>query len=144
MASGKALVVVVAGSRALAWSQAAVQAALLQCVAGRPVLQVLHGGARGADALAAAAARRLGWKVVCISADWRRYGRAAGPIRNGVLIQMAIAHAVGESAAAAEVVVIVFPGGAGTASLVKHARRGREWAPVPIGVMEVMGDLSRP
>src|SRR5690606_31819253 len=46
----------------------------------RPIL--VHGGARGADRMAAYVARELGWHVVAYPADWRRHGRAAGPIRN--------------------------------------------------------------
>src|SRR5690606_7214187 len=41
----------------------------------RPIL--VHGGARGADRIAAYVARELGWHVVAYPADWRRHGRAA-------------------------------------------------------------------
>lgn len=43
---------------------------------------IIHGAARGADRLAGAAAKCLGMPVVEFPADWDRYGRAAGPIRN--------------------------------------------------------------
>lgn len=43
---------------------------------------VIEGGCRGADRLAAEIARELGFKVVEFRAEWQRYGRAAGPIRN--------------------------------------------------------------
>ncbi len=47
----------------------------------RPAL-VIEGGARGADRLAAAAARRLGLAVLELCADWQHHGRQAGVLRN--------------------------------------------------------------
>lgn len=43
---------------------------------------VIHGAARGADQIANDAALVLGLRVVAFPADWKRYGRAAGVIRN--------------------------------------------------------------
>ena len=44
---------------------------------------VIHGGARGADALAGDVAGRLmGHEVVVFPAQWAKYGKGAGPIRN--------------------------------------------------------------
>jgi len=43
---------------------------------------ILEGGARGADTLARHAAEYLGLKVIEFPADWKKHGRAAGPIRN--------------------------------------------------------------
>lgn len=48
---------------------------------------LIHGHAKsGADAMADAAARRLGMiagaDLIRVPADWKRYGKAAGPIRN--------------------------------------------------------------
>lgn len=47
---------------------------------------ILEGGARGADTLARHAAEFLGLKVIEFPADWDKYGRAAGPIRNEQMI----------------------------------------------------------
>ena len=47
----------------------------------RPAV-VIHGGARGADTLAGTAARILKMQVEVFPADWERYGKAAGPMRN--------------------------------------------------------------
>lgn len=43
---------------------------------------ILQGGARGADSMAAEVARALGLPVETYPAEWERYGRAAGAIRN--------------------------------------------------------------
>lgn len=43
---------------------------------------IIEGEARGADSLARNAAKDVGLTVERYPADWERYGRAAGPIRN--------------------------------------------------------------
>lgn len=43
---------------------------------------VIHGAARGADSIAGAIAEQLGLAVEAYPAEWQRYGRGAGPIRN--------------------------------------------------------------
>lgn len=50
---------------------------------------VIAGGARGADSLAADAARRLGHHVAEIDALWDHFGKTAGHIRNGVMLDLA-------------------------------------------------------
>jgi hypothetical protein len=52
-----------------------------ECVAHGPIT-VIHGGARGADHLAATWAAANRQRQESWPADWERYGRAAGPIRN--------------------------------------------------------------
>lgn len=51
---------------------------------------IIHGAARGADTLGKFVAERLGLKVINdgkgFPADWKRYGRSAGPIRNQLMI----------------------------------------------------------
>lgn len=51
---------------------------------------IVHGTARGVDTLAKFVAERIGLKVINdgkgFPADWKRYGRCAGPIRNQVMI----------------------------------------------------------
>lgn len=43
---------------------------------------VIHGAANGADTLAGKAAKALGATVIPFPADWDKFGKAAGPIRN--------------------------------------------------------------
>jgi hypothetical protein len=48
--------------------------------------EIVHGGARGADALAGDVAAELGLAVRAYPADWKTYGKAAGPIRNQTML----------------------------------------------------------
>lgn len=43
---------------------------------------ILSGGAVGADSLGERYARENGFKTELYPADWKKYGRSAGPIRN--------------------------------------------------------------
>ena len=45
-------------------------------------IEIVSGHASGADKLAEAYAERLGLAIKIFPADWKKYGRAAGPIRN--------------------------------------------------------------
>ena len=114
----RSLVIAAGGGRDLAWSDQRGAAELLARSSGRLVHLLLHGGARGADAA---------------------IGRAAGPIRNRELLEQAIAKALAHSSpgSIASVLVVAFPGGAGTASLVHQARRMASRSPVPLAVVEV-------
>jgi hypothetical protein len=51
---------------------------------------VVHGRADGADRLAGRAADRLRLVEEAYPADWDRYGRAAGPIRNAQMLRSGI------------------------------------------------------
>ena len=139
VAPSHSLVIAAGGGRDLAWSQQRVAAELLARSSGRLVHLLLHGGARGADAAIGRAAQQLGWSALVMPAQWQLHGRAAGPIRNRELLQQAITRAVTHSSPGSltSVLVVAFPGGAGTASLVKEARRMASRSPVPISVAEV-------
>lgn len=89
---------------------------------------IMHGGASGVDGLAGDWARERGRPCTVYPADWQRYGGAAGPIRNR---EMAEAVLVDEDR---EYLVVVFPGGKGTANMKEEAeKRG-------IPTYEVFGD----
>lgn len=49
---------------------------------------VVHGGARGADQMAAHYARAYGMQTERHKADWHRYGKGAGPIRNQLMVDL--------------------------------------------------------
>jgi predicted Rossmann-fold nucleotide-binding protein len=139
VAPSHSLVIVAGGGRDLLWLPAQIAAVLLARSSGQLVHGLLHGGARGADRTISRAAFQLGWPVEVLPADWRRHGRAAGPIRNRELLELAISRADALSSAAApvSVLVVAFPGGAGTASLVREARRLAAHAPVPLSVAQI-------
>lgn len=88
---------------------------------------VIHGQCEtGADKLASRWARASGTPEISCPADWTRYRKAAGPIRNQ---QMLDEHTPG--------VVVAFPGGRGTADMIRRARK----AGIP--VLEIDGAPRR-
>jgi len=56
-----------------------------------PGVVVVSGGARGADSFAAAAAAAACLACEVFAADWRRYGRGAGCVRNAALVSAGLA-----------------------------------------------------
>jgi hypothetical protein len=75
-------------------------------------LEFIEGGAAGADSLAREVAHDMG--IVCYTcpADWGRYGRGAGMIRNQEMLDIHSPH-----------LVVAFPGGRGTANMVRLAKK---------------------
>jgi predicted Rossmann-fold nucleotide-binding protein len=76
-----------------------------------PITALVSGGAPGADALAEDWAVRNKVTLFIERARWGEEGRAAGPIRNARMLRL---HRPTH--------VIAFPGGSGTADMVKRAR----------------------
>ncbi|MCA9070959.1 MAG: DUF2493 domain-containing protein [Planctomycetaceae bacterium] len=70
--------VLVCGSRG--WTRKDLIFDQLQLLEGEVI--VIHGAARGADTHAGEVAEELNFDVFACPADWKRYGRAAGIIRN--------------------------------------------------------------
>lgn len=142
----RSLVIAAGGGRDLAWSHQRIAAELLARSGGRSVHLLLHGGARGADAAIGRAAHQLGWSSLVLPAQWERHGRAAGPIRNRELLAQAItrAAALTSPGSIASVLVVAFPGGRGTASLVQQARRLASRSPVPIAVVQISQATALP
>lgn len=71
---------------------------------------LVHGNARGADMLAEWWARAAGVRSFPVPAQWAKHGKRAGPIRNQQMLGMGID------------LVVAFPGGRGTADMVKRAK----------------------
>lgn len=74
-----------------------------------PISAVISGGARGADSEGEQWAKGCGIPLKVIPADWGAHGRGAGPRRNIEMAKVAKA-------------VVLFPGGKGTAHMLKTAR----------------------
>lgn len=51
-------------------------------------VEIIEGGARGADSMARAGARMFKLKLTTVQADWDDFGAAAGPIRNREMLDM--------------------------------------------------------
>jgi len=98
---------VVAGSRSGSLSPADI-ACLDDIHNKHGVSEVVSGGASGIDAAGEAWAASRGIPVTYFPANWRKHGRAAGPIRNRSMAMYADA-------------VALFPGGRGTQSMRQQA-----------------------
>lgn len=86
-------------------------AVLDQAHGANPIEVVIHGGARGADALAAEWATVRVVAQQMFRAKWDELGKRAGPIRNKQML-----------AEGSPDVVIAFAGGRGTADMVRISR----------------------
>lgn len=51
-------------------------------LAGKTDIEIVSGGASGTDAMAERYARELGYSLQIFPADWSRYGKRAGYVRN--------------------------------------------------------------
>ncbi len=78
------------------------------------ITRLIHGGARGADALTGRYARARGIPYDVFEADWHRHGRASGPIRNQRMLDEAHPN-----------LVIAFPGGRGTNDMIRRALKAK-------------------
>ena len=74
------------------------------------ITEVAHGGAKGADSLAQYWSESHGIPVRVFQANWKKHGRAAGPIRNKVMLDNFEPDAV-----------IAFDGGRGTRDMTDRA-----------------------
>lgn len=81
---------------------------------------IIEGGARGADACGREWAFRRGVECQTFEADWENQGSFAGPARNWRMLEEGKPD-----------LVIAFPGGRGTADMVRKARRAG------VGVVEI-------
>ena len=72
---------------------------------------LIHGDANGADRLAGEWGAARGVTVEAHPADWKTHGRAAGPIRNQKMLEEKPG------------LVVAFPGGRGTADMVRKAKQ---------------------
>jgi hypothetical protein len=96
--------------------------ALDEAEAAGKTFVLIHGGAKGADALADRWARNRKLSPEIYVADWQTHGRAAGPIRNIKMLTESKPHAI-----------IAFEGGKGTAHMTQAGRKAN------VKVLEIIG-----
>ena len=84
------------------------------------ITAIIHGGANGADTLAGLFGEYANIPVEVFPANWKRDGRAAGPIRNARMLEKGRPD-----------LVLAFAGGKGTADMISKAKAAG--IPVTIG-----------
>lgn len=85
---------------------------------------IIHGDARGADRLAGGYARTWGIEEVKFPADWEKYGKAAGPIRNQQML---------EEGKPDMVIAFLAPNSRGTKDMISRAEK----ANIPVKIVEI-------
>lgn len=104
--------IVIAGPRASDEDPALVAAAVAASPFAGRIETVIEGGAQGIDRAARYWARDAGIRVATVNADWKRYGKAAGPRRNAAM------------AAQADGAIVIWDGtvkGSGSFSMIRAA-----------------------
>jgi hypothetical protein len=76
------------------------------------ITEIIEGDASGVDRIAGRWAVGHGRKLTRFPADWERYGKAAGPIRNSQMLDEGRPD-----------ICLHFPGGKGTEDMVRQARK---------------------
>jgi hypothetical protein len=111
--------ILVCGGRDYA-NRNAVFAALDRVAYERGISVIIHGAARGADTLAADWAKARNVPALPFPAEWALHGKAAGPIRNQRMLDEGRPDGV-----------VAFPGGNGTADMVRRAEDAgiKVWKP---------------
>lgn len=126
---GRLFTILVTGSRD--WTDQGGIAVLLDHYAAGRDIRVVHGGQRGADMLADKIARgRPGWEVQRYVAHWRKYGKAAGAIRNQEMIDKEHPDLV---------IAFPLPQSKGTYDCINRARKAK----IKIAVCEVVKTEAR-
>lgn len=120
----KPLIIVAGGGRNLDWSSDLICRVMKDYIFDNNVRKykvklLIHGGCRGADKKIDKVAKTMKWPIHTFSADWDKYGKSAGPIRNKQMLEFAINEMknIDESA----ILVLAFPGNKGTKSLLDNA-----------------------
>lgn len=121
--SGAGLRVLVCGGRDYA-DRDAVFSVLNVLQAERGIALLIHGAARGADSLGAEWAASRGIEVLrfpVTPAMWHTQGKKAGPLRNGRMLAEGNPDGV-----------VAFPGGPGTADMIRQAEAAgvKVWRPM--------------
>jgi len=101
--------VLVCGGRDF-WDRMGAFAALDEIHSHTPITAIISGCARGADTIGIEWAEQMHIRIDRFPADWKTHGKAAGPLRNQQMLDEGCPD-----------LVVAFPGGSGTADMVKRA-----------------------
>ena len=81
--------VIICGDRN--WYDSELEMAMEQLLVQMPRnVLIIHGACKGVDMTADKIARKLGFNVLPMPANWKAYGKAAGPIRNKEMLDVAV------------------------------------------------------
>ncbi len=61
---------------------------ILSVISSLDIDLIIAGACRGADTLAVRAARQCGIRYIEYPADWQKFGKSAGPIRNQCMLDL--------------------------------------------------------
>lgn len=92
--------------------QAMVFAVLDAHLATKGRIHIIQGGAKGADFHAKQWALSRKMPITTFPADWDKHGKAAGPIRNSLMLEESKPD-----------MFVAFPGGAGTADMISKCQK---------------------
>jgi len=89
-----------------------------------PITTIIEGEARGVDSIARAYAERRGLDVLSFPAQWDKYGKSAGPIRNAQMLKEGLPE-----------LVIAFrgPNSRGTQNMIDQSTK----AGVPVVIVDI-------
>lgn len=96
-----------------------------------PITCIIHGDAFGCDRLAGYWGQDNDIEVKACPADWAKHGRAAGPIRNREMLLLY------------PDVVIAFPGGRGTADMIRQAIKAMDDPLGPSQVIDIAAQTTK-
>jgi hypothetical protein len=106
--------VVIAGGREYKPDQQA-ESSIVAILQDMGCTTIISGGASGADAFGEQIARKYGFSLHKVPADWKKHGKSAGPIRNAQMADSCDA-------------LMLFPGGKGTRNM--HMLAQERYLPV--------------
>ena len=82
------------------------------CIGNKSEITILSGHCKGTDLMAERYAKEKGFALEIYPADWKKYGKAAGPIRNRQMVENADT-----------VIAFVSKTASGTKNLIENAKR---------------------
>lgn len=94
------------------WQRERLYEVLDDLTLGQEDVVIISGCAKGADTLAIDWAEEAGVDLLKFPADWEKYGRGAGHVRNQQMLDEGRPD-----------IVVAFPGGKGTANMIERSRK---------------------